>query len=70
VSRCAAASPRSRAHAAYLAALSDHPAPENIIPMFTAMTGKAMVVEHAVLFRAHNLQAPPDLAADFETTPD
>ena len=48
------------AHAAYLAALPDHPAPGDIIPKFTAMSGKAMGVEHAVLFRAHDLQAPPE----------
>src|SRR5262249_47250179 len=29
------------AHAAYLAALPDHPAPGEIIPKFTAMSGKA-----------------------------
>ncbi|WP_326950821.1 PIG-L family deacetylase [Amycolatopsis sp. NBC_01307] len=50
------------AHAAYLAALPDHPAPEDFIPKFTAMSGKAMGVEHAVLFRAHDLQAPPELS--------
>ena len=49
------------AHAAYLAALPGHPAPADIIPMFAAMSGKAMGVEHAVLFRAHDLQAPPAL---------
>ncbi|WP_280335278.1 PIG-L deacetylase family protein [Nocardia wallacei] len=48
------------AHAAYLAALPDHPAPADFIPQFTAMSGKAMGVAHAVLFRAHDLQAPPD----------
>ncbi|MEU3339301.1 hypothetical protein [Streptomyces sp. NPDC006668] len=48
------------AHAAYLAALPDHPAPEDFIPKITAMGGRAMGVEHAVLFRAHDLQAPPD----------
>ena len=47
------------AHAAYLAALPWHPAAADLIPMFTAMSGKAMGVEHAVLFRAHDLQAPP-----------
>ena len=36
------------------------PAPEDFIPKFTAMSGKAMGVEHAVLFRAHDLQAPPE----------
>ena len=48
------------AHAAYLAAFPGHPAPGDIIPKFTAMSGKAMGVEHAVLFRAHDLQAPPE----------
>ncbi len=48
------------AHAAYLAALPNHPAPGDIIPKFTALSGKAMGVEHAVLFRAHDLQAPPE----------
>jgi LmbE family N-acetylglucosaminyl deacetylase len=52
------------AHAAYLAALPDHPAPRDLIPMFTAMSGKAMGVEHAVLFRAHDLLAPPDFSTD------
>jgi hypothetical protein len=28
------------------------------------MSGKAMGVEHAVLFRAYNLQAPPDFGTD------
>ncbi|MFD4644177.1 PIG-L deacetylase family protein [Lentzea sp. NPDC058436] len=49
------------AHAAYLAALPGHPAPADFIPKFTAMSGEAMGVEHAVLFRAHDLQAPPEL---------
>ena len=48
------------AHAGYLAALPGHPAPGDMIPRFTAMSGKAMGVEHAVLFRAHDLQAPPE----------
>ena len=48
------------AHAAYLATLPGHPAPQDIIARFTAMSGKAMGVEHAVLFRAHDLQAPPE----------
>nr|WP_245718538.1 alpha/beta fold hydrolase [Nocardia miyunensis] len=53
-----------KAHAAYLAALPDHPAPEDFIPHFTSISGKTMGVEHAVLFRAHDLQAPPGLASD------
>jgi LmbE family N-acetylglucosaminyl deacetylase len=52
------------AHAAYLAALPDHPAPADFIPMFLALNGKAMGVEHAVLFRAHDLQAPPDFLTE------
>jgi LmbE family N-acetylglucosaminyl deacetylase len=47
------------AHAAYLAALPDHPAPADFIPMILALNGKAMGVEHAVLFRARDLQEPP-----------
>ena len=54
------------AHAAYLAALPDHPAPADFIPQFTAISGKAAGVEHAVLFRAHDLQAPPDFPAPDE----
>jgi LmbE family N-acetylglucosaminyl deacetylase len=52
------------AHTAYLAALPDHPAPRDIIPAFTAVSGKAMGVEHAVLFRAHDLQAPFELPTE------
>jgi hypothetical protein len=28
------------------------------------MSGKAMGVEHAVLFRAHDLQAPPEIPTE------
>jgi LmbE family N-acetylglucosaminyl deacetylase len=52
------------AHAAYLAALPDHPAPDDFIPMLLALNGKAMGVEHAVAFRAHDLQAPPALLTE------
>jgi LmbE family N-acetylglucosaminyl deacetylase len=52
------------AHAAYLAALPDHPAPADFIPMVLALNGKAMGVEHAVLFRARDLQAPPAFLTD------
>jgi LmbE family N-acetylglucosaminyl deacetylase len=48
------------AHAAYLAAIPGHPAPADFIPKLLAMNGKAMGVEHAVLFRARDLQAPPE----------
>lgn len=54
------------AHAGYLAALPDHPAPADFIPVLAAMNGKAMGVEHAVLFRVHDLQAPPDFSAEVE----
>jgi LmbE family N-acetylglucosaminyl deacetylase len=46
------------AHAGYLAALPDHPKPADFIPKILAMNGKQMGVEHAVLFRAHDHQAP------------
>ncbi len=52
------------AHAAYLAALPFHMAPGELIPMFTAMGGTAMGVDHAVLFRARDLQAVPAAFAD------
>jgi LmbE family N-acetylglucosaminyl deacetylase len=52
------------AHSGYLAALPDHPAPADFIPKICALNGKQMGVEHAVLFRAHDLQAPPALLAD------
>src|SRR5262245_6231191 len=52
------------AHAQYLAALPGHPAPAEIIPMFAAMNGKAMGVDHAVLFKAHDLQAPPSFPTE------
>ena len=52
------------AHSAYLAALPDHPAPADFIPTMLAINGKEMGVEHAVLFRAHDLQAPPEFLAE------
>lgn len=52
------------AHARYLAALPGHPAPAMFIPKVLAMGGKAMGVDHAVLFRAYDLQAPPALLAE------
>jgi LmbE family N-acetylglucosaminyl deacetylase len=52
------------AHAAYLAAIPGHPAPADFIPKLLAMNGKAMGVEHAVAFRAHDLQAIPAALAD------
>ncbi|MET8761998.1 PIG-L deacetylase family protein [Lentzea sp. NPDC004782] len=52
------------AHAAYLAAIPGHPTPADFIPVLAAMGGKAMGVEHAVLFQARDLHAPPDLTLD------
>nr|WP_245633601.1 PIG-L deacetylase family protein [Amycolatopsis jejuensis] len=54
------------AHGEYLAALPQHPAPADFIPQFAAMSGKAMGVEHAVLFRAYDLQAPPEFGTGDE----
>ncbi|MGI5502063.1 PIG-L deacetylase family protein [Lentzea sp. CA-135723] len=48
------------AHGAYLAAIPGHPAPADFIPGIAAMGGQAMGVEHAVLFRAHDLEARPE----------
>ncbi|MGH3757401.1 PIG-L deacetylase family protein [Actinophytocola sp.] len=55
------------AHAGYLAALPDHPAPADFIPKILAMNGKRLGVEHAVLFRAHDLQAPPAFLTEATT---
>ena len=46
-------------HAAYLAALPDHPAPADFIPKILAANGKLLGVKHAVLFRAVDRHAPP-----------
>src|SRR5262249_36535862 len=52
------------AHAGYLAALPDHPAPADLIPKTLAINGKQLGVEHAVLFRAYDLQAPSEVPAE------
>lgn len=46
------------AHHAYLAALPNHPAPKDFIPMVTAAGGEAVGVEHAVLFKVYELGGP------------
>jgi LmbE family N-acetylglucosaminyl deacetylase len=47
------------AHREYLAAIEWHPRPADLIPQFTGMAGQRLGVEHAVLFRAWDFQAPP-----------
>jgi LmbE family N-acetylglucosaminyl deacetylase len=49
------------AHREYLGAIEGHPAPAMMIPMIAAMGGRALGVEHAVLFRAWDLKAPPPM---------
>ena len=49
------------AHGGYLAGIPGHPAPREMIPMITAMQGRAMGVPNAVLFRAWDLAAPPSI---------
>lgn len=49
------------AHREYLAALPWHPAPADFIPSIAAMNGPALGVEHAVLFRGWDFQAPPPM---------
>ncbi len=46
------------AHAEYLAALPWHPAPATIITQVTEADGRRMGVDHAVLFRAYDFEAP------------
>ena len=52
------------AHREYLAAIEGHPAPAQLIPMVAAMGGRALGVEHAVLFRAWDFAAPPRMVAE------
>ncbi|WP_406692544.1 PIG-L deacetylase family protein [Saccharopolyspora sp. ID03-671] len=52
------------AHAAYLAAIPDHPAPDDFIPKILAANGKHAGVDHAVLFRAQDRHAPPTFLED------
>jgi hypothetical protein len=54
---------RPSRHNDYLGAIEGHPAPSMIIPMVAAMGGKALGVEHAVLFRAWDFMAPPPMLA-------
>lgn len=49
------------AHAAYLAALADHPPVPQLLSGITARQGRAMGVSNAVLFRAWDLHAPPPI---------
>ena len=49
------------AHGGYLAGIPGHPAPREMIPMITAMQGRALGVPNAVLFRAWDLAAPPSI---------
>jgi LmbE family N-acetylglucosaminyl deacetylase len=48
------------AHGQYLAGIPGHPAPRTLVPELTALGGRAMGVDHAVLFRAWDLQGEPD----------
>lgn len=49
------------AHQAYLAALPWHPPAREVVEWVAAAGGPALGVEHAVLFRAWDLQAPPSM---------
>ena len=51
------------AHRDYLAAIEGHPEPATMIPLVAALGGKALGVDHAVLFRAWDFTAPPPLLA-------
>ena len=50
------------AHSQYLGAIEGHPPPSFLIPMIAAQGGRAIGVEHAVLFRAFDFDAPPPIA--------
>jgi len=50
------------AHGQYLAGIAGHPPPRQMISGITAMNGRRMGVDHAVLFRAFDFDAPPPIA--------
>lgn len=52
------------AHGQYLAGIPGHPPPRPMITGITAMQGRRMGVEHAVLFRAFDFHAPPPIARE------
>jgi len=52
------------AHAQYLAGIEGHPPVRPMITGITAMQGRRMGVDHAVLFRAHDFHAPPPIALE------
>jgi LmbE family N-acetylglucosaminyl deacetylase len=49
------------AHREYLAGIPGHPTPRDLIGGVTAAQGRAMGVANAVLFRAWDAEAPPEL---------
>jgi LmbE family N-acetylglucosaminyl deacetylase len=52
------------AHGEYLAGIPGHPPPRAMIPAITALSGRAMGVANAVLFRAYDFHAPPPIALE------
>ncbi len=52
------------AHREYLAGIPGHPPPRLMLTAITAMQGRSMGVPHAVVFRAHDLHAPPPIALE------
>lgn len=52
------------AHAEYLAGIPGHPPPRAMLMAISAVQGRRLGVPHAVLFRAHDLHAPPPIALE------
>ncbi|GAA3531742.1 GlcNAc-PI de-N-acetylase [Aeromicrobium flavum] len=52
------------AHEQYLAGIEGHPPVRPMITGITAMQGRRMGVDHAVLFRAFDFHAPPPIARE------
>lgn len=52
------------AHREYLAGIPGHPPPRMMITGITALSGRQMGVQHAVLFRAFDFHAPPAIAME------
>lgn len=52
------------AHGEYLAGIPGHPPPRSMLTAVTALQGRRMGVGNAVLFRAHDFDAPPPIALE------
>lgn len=52
------------AHREYLAGIPGHPPPRMMLTGIATLSGRRLGVPHAVLFRAHDFEAPPPIALE------